>query len=239
MGCISFSRRPSWPRDWTQVSHIVGRCFTVWATREVQQVICPLIWTFVWSLMQKEMATHSSILAWRIPWTEEPRGLQSTGLQRVGHDWATLLTYLWSLNPWVVWVYLSWTLILTISVYEHLHPPQTVRTGLPGTQQSELKIRWKARIYIGRIDRCLVRHEWVSASFWMESSSPLQPVHWWSWHAQRSSPFCGPGLLNFQLYQDQKRYNPPAQVGGGAPRPKRWLRVIRGSSCHVCDKVAL
>ena len=34
----------------------------------------------------KEMATHSSILAWRIPWTEEPGGLQSTGLQRVGQD---------------------------------------------------------------------------------------------------------------------------------------------------------
>ena len=32
------------------------------------------------------MATHSSILAWRIPWTEEPGGLQSMGLQRVGHD---------------------------------------------------------------------------------------------------------------------------------------------------------
>ena len=33
--------------------------------------------------LEKEMATHSSILAWRIPWTEEPGGLQSTGLQRV------------------------------------------------------------------------------------------------------------------------------------------------------------
>ena len=32
------------------------------------------------------MATHSSILDWEIPWTEEPGGLQSTGLQRVGHD---------------------------------------------------------------------------------------------------------------------------------------------------------
>ena len=39
------------------------------------------------------MAAHSSILAWRIPWIEEPGGLQSTGLQRVGHDWATTLTY--------------------------------------------------------------------------------------------------------------------------------------------------
>ena len=37
------------------------------------------------------MATHSSILAWEIPWTEESGRLQSIGLQRVGHDWATLL----------------------------------------------------------------------------------------------------------------------------------------------------
>ena len=36
--------------------------------------------------LEKEMATHSSILAWRIPWTEEPGGLQSTGSQRVRHD---------------------------------------------------------------------------------------------------------------------------------------------------------
>ena len=41
--------------------------------------------------LEKEMATRSSILAWRIPWTEKPGGLQSTGSQRVGHDWATSL----------------------------------------------------------------------------------------------------------------------------------------------------
>ena len=34
----------------------------------------------------EEMATHSNVLAWRIPWTEEPGGLESTGLQRVGHN---------------------------------------------------------------------------------------------------------------------------------------------------------
>ena len=38
--------------------------------------------------LEKEMATHSSILAWRIPCTEEPGGIQSLGSQRVGHDWA-------------------------------------------------------------------------------------------------------------------------------------------------------
>ena len=36
--------------------------------------------------LEKGMSTHSSILAWRIPWTEKPGGLQSTGSQRVGHD---------------------------------------------------------------------------------------------------------------------------------------------------------
>ena len=36
--------------------------------------------------LEKEMATHSSTLAWKIPWTEEPGRLQSRGLQRVGHD---------------------------------------------------------------------------------------------------------------------------------------------------------
>ena len=39
--------------------------------------------------LEKEMTNHSSILAWRIPWTEEPGGLQSMGLQRVGQDLAT------------------------------------------------------------------------------------------------------------------------------------------------------
>ena len=50
--------------------------------------------TRIWFLgqedpLEKEMAAHSSILAWEIPWTEEPGGLQSTGVTRVGHDLAT------------------------------------------------------------------------------------------------------------------------------------------------------
>ena len=40
-------------------------------------------------LLEKGMATQSSILAWRIPWTEETGGLQSMGLQRIEYDWAT------------------------------------------------------------------------------------------------------------------------------------------------------
>ena len=43
--------------------------------------------------VEKAMASHSSTLAWQIPWTEEPGGLQSMGLRRVGHDWATSLHF--------------------------------------------------------------------------------------------------------------------------------------------------
>ena len=47
---------------------------------------------FVGIYTEKAMAPHSSTLAWKIPWTEEPGGLQSMGLLRVGHDWATSLS---------------------------------------------------------------------------------------------------------------------------------------------------
>ena len=43
--------------------------------------------------VEKRMATHSSILAWRNPWTEEPGGIQSMGSQRVGPDWVTNTSY--------------------------------------------------------------------------------------------------------------------------------------------------
>ena len=53
--------------------------------------------TWVWFLgredsLEKEMAIHSSTIAWKIPWTEEPGRLQSVGLQRIRHDWATSLS---------------------------------------------------------------------------------------------------------------------------------------------------
>ena len=44
------------------------------------------IWVVVIQVLEKEMATHSSTLAWKIPWTEKPSRLQSMGSQRVGHD---------------------------------------------------------------------------------------------------------------------------------------------------------
>ena len=59
------------------MAQIVKRLLTMWETR---------VQSLGRDLLEKEMATHVSILAWKIAWTEEPGRLQSMGLQRVGHD---------------------------------------------------------------------------------------------------------------------------------------------------------
>ena len=65
---------------------------------------CVVHWRFLnWEdPLEKGMATYSSILAWRIPWTEEPLGLQSMGSQRVRHNYVTnTFTYPWKgMQPW-------------------------------------------------------------------------------------------------------------------------------------------
>ena len=89
--------------NWSSLLGLHMLCFaplkaTIWAYPVAQQVKNqPALQESqemqVWSLggknpLEEGMASHSSILAWRIPWTEESGGLQSTGLQRVGHDWS-------------------------------------------------------------------------------------------------------------------------------------------------------
>ena len=91
------SKISSWPRDRTWVSCIAGRLFTIWATREAvvknPATMQETQEMWVQSLCQRDPleegnATHFSILTWKIPWTEEPGGLWSRGLQRVRYDWS-------------------------------------------------------------------------------------------------------------------------------------------------------
>ena len=77
----------------TQVSHIEGGFFTSWATYvknlpAMQQMQETRVRYLGWeNPLEEGMATHSRILAWRIPWTEESVRIQSTGSQRVRHHW--------------------------------------------------------------------------------------------------------------------------------------------------------
>ena len=86
-GAISFSRRSSRTRNQTHVSCIGRWILYHWATWEALVFeIC----TYYRRPSEKAMATHSSTLAWKIPWTEGPGGLQSMGSLGVGHDWSDL-----------------------------------------------------------------------------------------------------------------------------------------------------
>ena len=84
-----------------RIMHLFNSKFiSLWASLVAQTVKhLPTMWeTQVQSLgredpLEKEMATNSSTLAWKIPWTEEPGRLQSMGSQRVRHDWATSLHF--------------------------------------------------------------------------------------------------------------------------------------------------
>ena len=84
-------------------SYVIRHC--VYDTGVPSYVIRHCIWygRSYFYVMEKAMAPHSSTLAWKIPWTEEPGGLQSTGFLRVGHDWATslwLFTFMHQRRKW-------------------------------------------------------------------------------------------------------------------------------------------
>ena len=73
-----------------QLNHVNFLPFLSWKEKVSGYFTCLQSFpTTAFGNLVPKMATHSSILAWRIPWTEEPGGLQSTGSQRVRHDWAT------------------------------------------------------------------------------------------------------------------------------------------------------
>ena len=82
---------------WSLRCIVIANNYRAFMASLVAQMVknLPAVWeTQVWCLgredpLEKEMAAHSSILAWSISWTEEPGGLQSMGSQRVWHDWLT------------------------------------------------------------------------------------------------------------------------------------------------------
>ena len=142
--------------------------------------------------LEKEMAIHSSTIAWKIPWTEEPGRLQSTGLQRVGHDWVTSLSLTLPTKvhlvkamvfPWVLYGCESWTIkkaeCQRIDAFELccwrrlLRVPWTARRS----NQSILKeispsVHWK--------DWCWNWNSNILATWWGELTHLKRP---WCWES--------------------------------------------------------
>ena len=69
--------------------------------------------------LEKGTTTHSSILAWRIPWTEEPGRLQPMGLQRVGHYWVTFIFTLWQFDIDIHYERISLIKLINTSITSH------------------------------------------------------------------------------------------------------------------------
>ena len=68
----------------------IGVCSVAQMVKNLPAMQETCVWSMGWEdPLEKEMAAHSCILAWRIPWTEKPGGLQSMGSQRVRHNWVT------------------------------------------------------------------------------------------------------------------------------------------------------
>ena len=86
-------------------------------------------------LLEKEMATHSSILAWKSPWMVEPGRLQSMGLQRVRYDWATSLSLSFS-HDWIQDATKKWFLSLSFSfLFCWLHLKMSAFKCYPGSSR--------------------------------------------------------------------------------------------------------
>ena len=70
---------------------------------------------------EKEMVTHSSILAWKIPWIDDADRLQSMGSQRVRHDSTTSISASWTmLKSLIVWITTNWKILKEMGIPDHL-----------------------------------------------------------------------------------------------------------------------
>ena len=141
-----------WVTDliWSHINYykilIIGFCPIHRTSLLAQTVKClPTMWeTRVWSLgqenpLEKEMAFHSSTLAWKIPWMEEPARLQSMGSQRVGHDWATSLHFCpIAVGPCV---YLLYYMVVCIVIFLATRM-DLERIRLSGVRQRKKNIVW-------------------------------------------------------------------------------------------------
>ena len=87
---------------WLEVNHLTGDLPSDFPGSWAGKNVCLQCGRPGFDPLEKEVATHSITLAWKIPGTEEPRRLQSMGLQRVGHNWATSLSLslLSEVNHW-------------------------------------------------------------------------------------------------------------------------------------------
>ena len=131
--------------------------------------------------LEKAMATHSSSLAWKIPWTEEPGRLQSMGSWRVGHDWVTSLS---------LFTFMHWRRKWHSSVLAWRIPGMGEPGGLPSVGLHRVRHDWSDLAAAAAV----VRMGWLSFNqFWREEY----------WALYYSSDYCSASEKIKQFLQKQ------------------------------------
>ena len=152
---------------------------------------------WVWSLggedsLEEGMHTHFSILAWRIPWTEELGGLQSMGSQRVGHDWSDLACMGAIGSGWK-------------GPGKNVYP-----TGQAGTQSGPRLLESPCPWSKGRITE--MTHPWGPGAFLVPEAEPEQQSH-----SSHASPTPG-----HHAWSGSSRVLLEGRLRRGAGRPSAW-----------------
>ena len=127
--------------------------------------------------LEKEMATHSSTLAWRIPWMEEPGRLQSMGLQRVRHNWVTSLSF-----------FLSYTVCKSVTCIANTF----------NCHFSWLLLKSNGTMVVAQIVKCLstMWETWVRSLGWEDSLEKEMAIHSSTlalkipWTEERGAGYC-------------------------------------------------
>ena len=137
--------------------------------------------SWVWSLgwgdsLEKGMAIHSSIFAWRIPWTGEPGGLLSLGSHRVGHDWSDLASLAIRKNLRIKWGMKETTSVLDLGgfcVWAQLHPTLDGSMDCSPPDPSACGI-FQARM----LEWGAISYSRGSSHPWTQSCCLLHLLHW-------------------------------------------------------------
>ena len=205
--------------------------------------------TWLWSLgqedpLEKEMATHSSTLAWKIPWTEECSMLQSMGLKRVGHDWETSLLFtLYTRDAELYWnsirksdehdrcLWYRCTNRYQLDVIQKWHSTWWLKIDAEKLVSTWKKIKVefytpvKMKEYITSINRdgsCKHDTEWKKSKF--------RKKYIWYEHVlykTNNKLYC---LRNFSLKKNQKNHEPHIQNSNS---PKNYLFVHCSPWCII------
>ena len=144
--------------------------------------------TFHFHALEKEMATHSSVLAWRIPGTEEPGGLLSVGLYRVRHDWCYLAAAAgWGLSKGFTWLReasSSSVLSLPLTLFQSFnwgHIPaysgDQFKNKTPRWKNSHIKIT--LLVYIKIVCMCVCVCVCVCVCLCVDSERVRPKGNWW------------------------------------------------------------